>query len=148
MQRQYADRRESRPNYQEKTARPGQPIRWRSQPPRASHGRSRSIKHKACAMVVPIAVFFGCPGCSAVYQALQHTSQNSETDSFSCRNCGAVVHSWRERTSYGDWRLFEPESGRVAGRKHKELAGSADSSGSHRTEQRPRRKLPSTRSSR
>jgi hypothetical protein len=62
-----------------------------------------------------LAVFFGCRRCPAVYQATQHASDENNFGSFTCRNCGSVVHSWSNQHSYTQWRIFDPETGRVAG---------------------------------
>src|SRR5207244_1485186 len=59
--------------------------------------------------------FFGCRRCSAVYQATQQRSDSRKLDSFACRNCGVVVHSWRAPYSYTGFRIFDPDTGRAAG---------------------------------
>ena len=66
-----------------------------------------------------LAVFFGCQRCSAVYQADQHYLDSRGMGSFSCRNCGAIVHSWSGPYSFTNWRVFDPTTGRVAGRVSK-----------------------------
>jgi transcription elongation factor Elf1 len=82
------------------------------------------------------AVFFGCPDCSAVYQAMQHLVHAPVPGVFTCRNCGAVVQSWREQHVFTDWRLFEPETGRVAGRQQHQRndADASDVGGTNRLE--------------
>src|SRR5262245_1378998 len=45
-------------------------------------------------------VFFGCPQCSAIYRAAQHRLDKGDPGSFTCRNCGALVHSWSEQYAY------------------------------------------------
>ena len=64
-----------------------------------------------------LAVFFACPQCSAVYEAMQRKLEGPGSGSFACRNCGTVVHRWSEARSYTDWRIFDPASGTVAGQK-------------------------------
>jgi predicted RNA-binding Zn-ribbon protein involved in translation (DUF1610 family) len=76
---------------------------------------SFSTTHSTDEKMESLAVFFGCPQCSAVYEAMQRKLEGPGSGSFACRNCGTVVHRWSEARSYTDWRIFDPVSGTVAG---------------------------------
>lgn len=82
---------------------------------RPSPPQTDAIKHSASVMFRPTAMYFGCPNCSAVYQALQQASTRQEVGMFSCRSCGLAVHSWRGGFAYTDWRLIDPETGGLQG---------------------------------
>ena len=80
-------------------------------------------------------VFFGCLDCSAVYRAMQHLSDAPSPGSFTCRNCGALVHAWHEQYVFADWRLFVSEPVEV-------IVQQRNGGGRRKTKKRPSGRRP------
>ena len=57
---------------------------------------------------------FQCPGCGAEYECEYREYPERYRGSFTCTDCGTVVHAWHASTDYFDFKLVKSGSGPTA----------------------------------